>query len=464
MNVLFTTSAAPKISPFFTDEKRPPLGLGSLMSVVRNEGYNVFFVDNYLQPTNFIKEGYLQKNKIDYVGIYANTICYRDTLKMFNEIEDLRKKGIWNGKIVVGGPHTSVALDTIPDFVDYVVQGEGERAILKILNGEAEGRIIREERIKDLDSLPFQPWSIFAKLPYDYSCLWMDTKPVFTMNTSRGCPFECAFCSVDSIWGKKYTDFSADRIINEIEYLVKNFGAKGIYFREDNFTLNRKRVEEFCTKLTNKKLSIKWACETRVDTLCDEELVKIMSDAGCEAVYLGVESGSQRILDILKKHITVEQIERCITLCKKHNIRTYCSLITGVPGETYDDYLLTKNLMKKLKPYAYTFSIFVGIPHSELYKKVLDQKLYEHIDDIGLLYLPGYDAKTKYFYGKDSKQFVDYEFKQRTDFDEELLKELDKNKVKRSLRRVVFFLPSSILKKIGKQNEAKKLYKRIVNR
>jgi len=432
------------------------------MAVVLKEGHNVFFVDNYLKPTDFVKEGYLQKNKIDFVGIYVNTICYRDTLKTFNEIEDLRKRGLWNGKIIVGGPHTSVALDTIPDFVDYVVQGEGEQAILKIINGETEGRIIKEGRIKDLDALPFQPWDIFTKLPYDYSCLWIDTTPVFTMNTSRGCPFECAFCSVDSVWGKQYTYFSVDRVIAEIEYLVKNFGAKGIYFREDNFTLNRKRVEEFCTKI--RKLNIKWACETRVDTLCDEDLVKIMSDAGCEAVYLGVESGSQRVLNILKKNVTVEQIERCITLCKKHNIRTYCSLITGVPGETYEDYLMTKKLMQKLKPYAYNFSVFVGIPYSQLYREVLEKNLQEYIDDIGLVYLPGYDVKTRYFYGMDSKHFVDYEFKQRTDFDEELLKELDKNKIKKILKRTVSILPSAIVKKVGKQDKLKKLYKKIAYR
>lgn len=460
MNILFTTSAAPEICSFFTDEKRPPLGLGSLISVVRNEGHNVFFVDNYLKPTDFVKEAFLQKNKIDFVGIYVNTICYRDTLRMLNEIEELRKRGLWDGKIVVGGPHTSVAPDTIPDFVDYVVQGEGERAILKILDGEAEGRIIKEKRIKDLDLLPFQPWDIFSKLPYDYSCRWMDAKPVFTMNTSRGCPFECSFCSVDSVWGKKYTYFSVDRIIDEIKYLVKNFGAKGIYFREDNFTLNRKRVEEFCKKIDN--VEVKWACETRVDTLCDEEIVKMMSDAGCEAVYLGVESGSQRILDILKKNVIVEQIERCITLCKKHNIKTYCSLITGVPGETYEDYLLTKKLMQKVKPYAYSFSVFVGIPYSQLYREVLEKKLYEYIDDIGLVYLPGYDVKTRYFYGMNSKHFVNYKFKQRTVFDEELLKELDKNKLKKMLKRKVLVLSSAVAKKMKKQDELKKIYKKIV--
>lgn len=451
MNILFTTSAAPKISPFKTAEKRPPLGLGSLISIVRSEGHKAFFIDNYLKPSNFIEEGYLQKNKIDFVGIYANTICYRDTLRMFKEIENLRKKGLWNGKIIVGGPHTSVALDTIPEFVDYIVQGEGERAILEIINGGANQRVIRKERIKDLDSLPFQPWDIFNKLPYDYFCRWMDEKPVFTMNTSRGCPFNCVFCSVGSIWGKEYTYFGADRIISEIEYLIKKYNAKGIYFREDNFTLNLQRTEEFCKKLIQKNIDIHWACETRVSNL-SEELIKLMSAAGCKAFFLGVESGSQKVLDILNKNITVKQIRDTLGWCKKYNINAFCSLITGVPGETFEDYLLTKKLMDELKPYVYGFNPFVGIPSSPLYRYVLDNKLYEYIDDVGLLYLPGYDVKTKFLYGESSKHFVDYKFKQRTDFDKHLLKELRKKipiRIFKSLRKNVSkILPKSIKSKI----------------
>lgn len=447
MNVLFTTSAAPERSPFSTDEKRAPLGLGFLMSIVRNEGHKVFFIDNYLKPSNFIKEGFLQKNNIDYVGIYANTICYRDTLRMFNEIETLREKKLWKGKIIVGGPHTSVAIDTIPEFVDYIVQGEGEKAILEIINGKTNKRIVRKKRIKDLDSLPFQPWDIFAKLPYDYTCPWMDIKPVFAMNTSRGCLFNCAFCSVGSIWGKEYTCFSADRIISEIEYLIKNFGTKGIYFREDHFTLNFERTKEFCEKLINKNINVHWACETRVDTLCNEALIKLMSAARCKAVYLGVESGSQRILDILNKKITVEQIENAIKLCKKYNIRTYCSLITGVHGETYEDYLLTKRLMDRLKPYSYGFNVFVGIPDSRLYTQVLENGLYEYIDDLGLVYLPGYDVKARFFYGIDSKNLVDYEFKGRTEFDKKLRDGLYKRAIKKKIRDLaVSVLPDPAVK------------------
>jgi len=449
MNILFTTSAEPEKSPFSTSEKRPPLGLGSLISIVRNMGHNAFFIDNYLKPSNFIEQGFLQKNNIDFIGIYANTICYQDSLRMLNKIKALRNKGVWRGKIIVGGPHTSVALETIPKFVDFVVQGEGEAVIIDILNGKFKQRIVKKD-FEDLDSIPFQPWDIFSKLPYDFTCQWLDIKPVFTMNTSRGCPFDCAFCSVGSIWGKQHTYFSANRIISEIEYLIKNYEAKGIYFREDNFTLNSKRTVEFCENLIKKNIKISWACETRVDNL-SEDLIKLMSESGCKAFYFGIESGSQRILDFLNKKITVEQIENAINWSKKYNIRAYCSLISGVPGETYKDYLLTKRLMHKLKPYSYSFNIFVGIPDSTLYKYVIKNNLYEYIDDNGLVYLSGFDVKTRFFYGMKSKNFIDFDFKKRTGYDRTLLLILFFIKIKSFIKKILIkILPDTIIKKIKK--------------
>ncbi|MHA1713815.1 MAG: glycosyltransferase, partial [Candidatus Ranarchaeia archaeon] len=397
MNVLLCTSAAPDMTPFSVKEKRPPLGLGFLISVLRNAGHRVFFIDNYLKPSDFLETDYLIRNRIDCVGIHANTICYRDTLRMLYKLQQMREKGEWRGKIMVGGPHTAVALETIPDFVDYIVQGEGERAIIDILEGNTE-RVVRAERIRDLDSLPMPAWDYFAPLPYDNSVRWFRDRPVFTMNTSRGCPFNCAFCSVDSIWGKLYTYFSAERIVSDIEYLIKTYGAKGIYFREDNFTLNRKRVVDFCELLLRKGIKIKWVCETRVDTL-DYELIKLMYRAGCRAYYLGVESGSQRLLDFMKKGITIEQIEQVFEWCHQIGMKTAASFIVGVPTETEEERIQTIYFAKKIKPTTTWFNVFVGIPRSELYEYVLENNLYEYIDDRGLVYLKGHDQLVDQFYG-----------------------------------------------------------------
>jgi len=398
MRILMTTSAAPIFSPFATNEKRFPLGIGFLISILRENGHKVFFLDNYLSPTHFYETGYVIDNKIDAVCIYANTICFDDTVRMILSLDRLRKEGKWNGKIIVGGPHTTVAPESIPPEVDYIVQGEGEKAILDALSGREE-RIIRSERIMDLDALPAPAWDCFVKLPYDYTVNWFEEKPVFTLNTSRGCPFNCTFCSVGSIWGKKYTFMSAERIVDDIEYITKRYKVKGVYFREDNFTLNKKRVLQFCDLLLRRELRIKWACETRVDTL-NEEMLKMMYRAGCRALYFGVESGSQKMLDFLRKGITVEQATETVRLCKNIGISTAASFIFGHPGETEEERRQTRKLIKKLDADVTWQNVFVGIPDSELYKYTLKNKLYEYKDRKGFVYPKGSSLLAKSIYGK----------------------------------------------------------------
>ena len=396
--ILLTTSAAPGQAPFSTSEKRMPIGVGYLIAVLREAGHEVFFIDNYLEQSDFLETDYIQRNKIDYVGIYCNTICFRDTLRMVNKLEQMRHTGRWAGEIIVGGPHTTVAADTIPDFVDYVVQGEGERAIVDIVDGKVNERMVRYPQIEDLDSLPRPALDVFTKLPYDTSMEWFEEGPVYNMNTSRSCPFRCSFCSVGSIWGKKYTYFSAERVVSDIEYLIEHHGVKGIYFREDNFTLNKKRLMRFCELMIERNVKIPWACESRVSTL-DEENVKLMKKAGVIGYYFGVESGSQRMLDMLKKDITVEQIKNAFALCHRYDIKTAASVIVGVPGETEEDIQLTNQLINEIKPTTTWPNVFVGIPNSELYQEVLKKRQYEYIDDRGLVYLQGHNQRVMQYYG-----------------------------------------------------------------
>ena len=406
------------------------------MAIARQQGHTIYFLDRYLQPTPFIKENFLQRHRIDLVGMQINTICCRDAFQLIDELDQQRRNGNWKGKIVVGGPHVSVMPETIPACVDHLVLGEGETVLMDILAGKTNERILRGEKLTDLDSLPFQPWDIFASLPYDDSCFGLNERPVFTMNTSRGCPFDCHFCSVGSIWGRNYSYFSAARVIDEINYLIAQHDAKGIYFREDNFTLNEKRTREFCELLLQKNINISWACETRVDNL-PAELIQLMSRAGCRAFYLGIESGSQKILDILNKGINLGQIENVIRWSREAGINCYCSLLAGVPGENYRHYRETLRFMKRLRPYRYSFNVFVGLPDSSLYREIREKHLFEYQDEIGLLYLPGFDVKTRFFYGKNSEELVDYHFSGRTAYDRLLQADLFAHSVLRLSKHAV---------------------------
>jgi glycosyltransferase involved in cell wall biosynthesis/radical SAM superfamily enzyme YgiQ (UPF0313 family)/tetratricopeptide (TPR) repeat protein len=397
-NILLTTSAAPGQTPFSTNEKRPPVGMGFLISTLRDAGHNVFFIDNYLSPSNFLETDYLQRHKIDFVGIYTNTICFRDSLRMFYRLEEMRRKGLWKGKIIAGGPHASVSPETIPPFVDHIVIGEGEYALRDIVAGQAQERIVQYPTIENLDELPMPAWDYFAEMPYNWGGDWLPEAPVLTMNTSRGCPFSCTFCSVCSIWGKRYTYFSAERVVEDIEYVIREFGARGIYFREDNFTLKRERLVRFCQLLIERNIRIPWVCESRVSNL-DRELVALMARAGAVGFYFGVESGSQRLLDFMKKGISVEQIRNAFHWSDECNIKTAASVIVGVPSETEEDLKLTMTLLKDIKPTVTWFNIFVGIPNSELLDYARENNYVEFTDDRGLAYLKGHNRRTEILYG-----------------------------------------------------------------
>ena len=142
MRILLTTSAAPDRSPFFCNEKRFPLGIGFLLSTLRNAGHKVYFIDNFVSPIRFWEKGFLEKENIDFVGIYSSTICYEGTKDIIKGCDRLRKQGKWRGNILVGGPHTSVAIEPLPESVDYVVRGEGEGLLFSILWKDEKARVL----------------------------------------------------------------------------------------------------------------------------------------------------------------------------------------------------------------------------------------------------------------------------------------------------------------------------------
>lgn len=399
MKVLFLTSPAPQRAGFSTSEKRPPLGLGYLIAVLKQEGHLVYFSDEYLKPSQILDSHFIERNGIDFVGIYSNTICYQETLKLLEKLEKKREKKLWSGKIMIGGPHTSVGHEDIPGYVDYIVIGEGERAVLQIIKGDVKNRIVRGENWKDLDSLPMPAWEEFIHRPYNWSHQWHPVYPLYMFNTSRGCPFNCSFCSVKSIGGRVYRFQSAERIIEDIRFMMKYYGARGIYFREDHFTLNKERVVNFCELLLKNDIRIDWFCETRVDLLDDFRYQKLMADAGCRAFYIGVESGSPRMLEFYKKGETIEQFIKAFDLAKRAGIKTYASFIVGFPEETREDIEKTDRFIKRIKPDFVGKNIYLGLPGSELYDYLRRKGLYEYEDENHILYPPGFIDNIKQYYG-----------------------------------------------------------------
>ena len=271
-----------------------------IASVLRSEGIEVDLVDL------FALDREVDFSPYDYIGIYANTICFeRGTKPLLERI----KASSFKGKILMGGPHTSVSPETIPDYVDYIVQGEGEEVILGIIRGDYQQRIIRAERIKDIDCLPRPAYDLFADSLADYNLSYgeyPEAKKVFTYSSSRGCTFNCTFCSAKNIFGRIWTAHSPERMVDDIEFLIAEYGVDGIYFREDNFTININRVREFCRLVLDRGLKFTWKCETRVNMKFED--LKLMYDAGLRVVYVGFESGSEKNLKSREKTDTRKRI------------------------------------------------------------------------------------------------------------------------------------------------------------
>jgi len=400
MKILLVIAPPPKTAPFSTSEKRPPLGVGYLISVLRQAGHTVLFEDLYLRyEPIFESPDYLLRNKIDAVGISTSSICYAQALEIMQALQRYRERGIWSGQIWVGGPHTSFGTPSIPEYVDHIVIGEGERATLDLADGKKMERVIRAPLIEDLDTLPQLPWADFITRPYDWT-LEGTASPVYTFNTSRGCPFSCTFCSVRGIWGKTYRFMSAERVLDDVEMMIKYYGLRSAYFREDHFTLNQKRTIAFCEGVLERNLSIEWSCETRADSIDDPHVIELMARSGCRRIYVGVESGSPKMLKVFRKGETVEQFEKVIALARRHGIKTYASIVVGAPGETSEDVKLTHDFLARTKPDFVGFNVYVGLPGSIISETIERYGLAEYTDPVtSVTYLKGHNIRARKFYG-----------------------------------------------------------------
>jgi radical SAM superfamily enzyme YgiQ (UPF0313 family) len=284
--------------------------------------------------------------------------------------------------------------------VDFVVMGEGERAIVELTkhiagSGSGKGHIdiagvgynhngalVKNPPmfIENMDEIPFPARHLLPLHQYDRTIEFLKAKPADVMNISRGCPFSCAFCETKKLWGSACRTFTPARVMEEIRYMVNEFGTRGIYFINDNFTIKKNETLQLCDLLLKSELDLEWVCDTRTD-LVNKELLEKMHVAGCKAIWFGVESGSQRILKRINRTITLEQTENTFRLCKEVGIRVACSFMLGFPDETLEDLEATRRFADKLDPDWCQFNVFIAYPDSTLYQEMLQTGKYDRLDD-----------------------------------------------------------------------------------
>ena len=364
----------------------PPLGLAYIASVLEKRGEDVKIIDSLAEKYTFddIRKE-IDRWGADVVGVTSTTPTFYDALKVAKIAKEC------NATTVLGGPHvTFTAAETLSNypFVDFVVRGEGEFTMLELIESLKKGKelksvlglsyrsasgVVKENPprppIIDLDVLPMPAYHLLPMSKYTFQGFRFAT-----MVTSRGCPFQCVFCSSSKICGKKWRGRSAEKVVDEMEFLINKYRVKHIEFLDDTFTFDRKRVMKICEEIISRGVDVEWMCSSRVN-LFDRELAFKISYAGCRCVYFGVESGSQRILNLMRKGITLNQAVKAVNLAKEAGINTVASFILGMPDESVDEANATIEFATRLSPDYAQFTICTPYPGTELYEYAVKNNL-----------------------------------------------------------------------------------------
>lgn len=347
-----------------------PTGLLYVATVLKKNGFDVRLVDCSVEPC-YDKTLEEEIRSSDILGVYAMSVHLKLLLPLLEKLKSINNRI----KIIWGGPHATLFPEQTAKSVlaDVVVRGEGEEAMLEIVRGYESGNInlhqIKGVSFKDdgvvittsdrdfidMNTLPFLDWSLLKK-----EVLEGVKEKIIRVQASRGCPYKCAFCiNVVSKNGKmRYRD--PKNVLDEIEYLYREFKIKRVGFRDEVFMSNRKQVKDIALGILQRNIKITWLANPRVEYLresfIDDNYLKLLADSGCNKLSAGAESGSQRILDLLRKDITVEDTLNFVRRTKKYNIRPVVAFLTGIPTETEKEQLETLKLIRKIlriQPKAY---------------------------------------------------------------------------------------------------------------
>jgi anaerobic magnesium-protoporphyrin IX monomethyl ester cyclase len=360
----------------------PPLGLGYIASYIlaKNPELKVKILDFTIERFSVERwKTELENFAPDVVGISVLTLNF----PLGASIAKLTKKVNPRITTVMGGAHATAMPDACLNYCDIVVRGEGEATFwdivtekeLKFIKGisyQRDGRVIHNEereRIKTLDDLPFPAHSLF-KIK-NYECY-----PSWGIMSSRGCPYNCIFCSSPNRWNRIITFRSVNNIMNEIEYLNKNFNIRAVNFFDDTMNITQQRITEICNEIIKRGLNkkMRFTCQMKANKQCVSlELFKKMKEANFVQVEFGIESGSQRILNSIRKSLTVGEAKQAIGLARKAGIPVIKGFfIIGNRDEAISDVLKTWRFVLSAKVWP-TFSICTPFPGTTLYKMLKEE-------------------------------------------------------------------------------------------
>lgn len=359
-----------------------PLGLGYVAAALESKGFQVEILDANLAGkwAGIHKE--IMNRSFDVAGISSMTHNFLAGL----EIAGMAKEKSSAITVVLGGAHVTLSPEDAAgsDVVDYVIAGEGEESFTRLIQDIVEKKIPSTNRnlsssrfmekfyggfplIKDVDAIPYPAFHLldiskYNKFPHG---TYYKNKPFVPLITSRGCPYECAFCVNPLLSGKNWRSRSPRNVVDEIEFLISGFGVREVHFEDENLTLDKARTIEICREILSRKLEISWKCPDGVliDSM-DEELLSWMKKSGCYSLSFGIESGDPEILRRANKSINPEKTKEIVNLAKRMNIHTVGFFILGLPGETGDSIKKTIRHAVSLPLDTAQFNLCVPLPKS----------------------------------------------------------------------------------------------------
>ncbi len=339
-----------------------PLGLVYVGSSLEKHGHKVRILDRDLHPSNEeLKE--ILKEEWDFVGLgtFTNPSLY-DAIKVSKFVKENSKSiVVWGGFHVMSLPEITLK----NPYVDYIIRGEAEETFPKVLELYEKGEDFSKLRGVNLN--PPAPAPDLNKIPIpNYNLIELDKYADFPISTSRGCPYECTFCynSYGDKSMKPYRNLDVDKTIELIRDIVYKYKRKVFTIVDDNFPSDKERMKKICDEIS--KLDINFNAFCRANN-ADDETLSYLKKSGCWQVDMGIESGSQRILNFLKKGTTVEINKRAIKNCKKWGIICNCLVMIGIPTETLEDVKMTEKLIKESKPQIGGCQIFYPLPRTKIW-------------------------------------------------------------------------------------------------
>jgi anaerobic magnesium-protoporphyrin IX monomethyl ester cyclase len=397
-SILFTHSYFLRFDPkqWRTGQPYPPLGTLYAASQMRENGYMVSLHDvQFAESADEITIS-IQKYQPRYFVIYDDGFNYLTKMCLTNMreaayrmIELARQSGC---TVIISSSDATDHFEKYLDAgADFVLIGEGEQTLLELIQSLDKGMknftgisgiafkenhaVVKTQKrnvIKDLDSLPFPAWDLIDIAPYKE--MWTKHAGYFSINvgTTRGCPYKCNWCA-KPIYGNRYNARSPQNVVQELKLLKEKFRFDHIWFCDDIFGLKPGWVKEFAELVKKEDLHFKFKIQSRADLLVQENYITALQQAGCDTVWMGAESGSQKILDAMDKGTTVQQIESATALLKQYGIRPCFFIQFGYLGETKKDIDLTVKMINKLLPAEIGISVSYPLPGTVFYEKVKDQ-------------------------------------------------------------------------------------------